>query len=372
MNLNTPTDLQIKIGQLLLFGWQGETPAAARAVNSHAAALIDELAVGGVILMGRNVGSLEETRAMLAEMQELAAARGLPPLFVATDQEGGRVSRFIPPHYTRFPVAKTIGDTADFDNARQAARAIAQELKAVGLNWDFAPVLDVNNNPKNPVIGDRSYGDDPDLVAKMGVAAVRGFQDDAGLLACGKHFPGHGDTEVDSHLALPTIGVDRARLDAVELVPFRAAIAAGLAGIMTSHILFTELDAALPATLSPTILTGILRGDLGYEGLIITDCLEMKGVADQWGSAEASVLALEAGADILLCCHTWETQVAIRDAVTAAVRNGRITEARIEESLARIAAAKKRWISKQNVIAEIDFAGHRALSERVTAAAAGE
>ncbi|MEO7720111.1 MAG: beta-N-acetylhexosaminidase [Capsulimonas sp.] len=372
MNVNTSTDLHIKIGQLLLFGWQGETPEAARAVNSHATALVDDLSVGGVILMGRNVGNVHETRAMLASLQERAAARGLPPLFVATDQEGGRVSRFVPPHYTQFPVAKTIGDTADFDNARQVARAIAEELKAVGLNWDFAPVLDVNNNERNPVIGDRSYGDDPELVAKMGVAAVRGFQDDAGLLACGKHFPGHGDTEVDSHLALPTIAIDRASLDKIELVPFRAAIAAGLAGIMTSHILFTELDAELPATLSPAILTGLLRGDLGYQGLIITDCLEMKGVAAKWGSAEASVLALEAGADILLCCHTLETQVAIRDAVIEAVRNGRITEARIEESLARIAAAKQRWISPCPIISKIDLAGHRALAERITAAAAGE
>ncbi|BDI31403.1 hypothetical protein CCAX7_34540 [Capsulimonas corticalis] len=369
MNVPTSPDLPAKIGQLLFFGWIGETPESARTVNTHAATLIEELAVGGVILMARNIGTAGETRAMLSALQARAAARGLPPLFVAIDQEGGRVSHFAAPDYTRFPAAKTIGDTADSENARRIARAIAEELKSVGINWDFAPVLDVNNNPKNPVIGNRSYGDDPARAAQMGAAAVRGFQDDAHLLACGKHFPGHGDTEVDSHHALPTIRVDRARLDAVELVPFRAAIAAGLAGMMTSHIVFTELDASLPATLSPAILTGLLRGDLGYEGLIITDCLEMKGVADHWGSAEAAVLALEAGADILLCCHTLATQFGIRDAILEAVRNERITEARIDKSLARIAAAKTRWAQTPAAYPEIDFAEHQALVARVTAAA---
>ena len=345
MNANTSQDLQSKIGQLMIFGWTGAAPHDARTVSAQAATLIDDLAVGGVIIMERNVGPAAEMRATAAALQARAAARGLPPLFVTIDQEGGRISRLKPPRFQAHPAAKVLGDTRRPENARAAARAIAEELKSVGVNWDFAPVLDVNNNPKNPVIGDRSYGDDPARVAAMGAAAVRGFQDDAGMPACGKHFPGHGDTEVDSHFSLPTIRHDRTRLDAVELAPFRAAIAAGLAGIMTSHILFSALDAKLPATLSPAILTGLLRGELGFEGLIITDCLEMKGVADHWGSAEAAVLALEAGADMLLCCHTLETQFAIRDAVYDAVRNGRITEIRIEESLARIAAAKDRWIS---------------------------
>ncbi len=335
--------LHQKIGQMLLFGWSGDTPEQSGMVNAHAAALVDEFAVGGVVFMGRNVGPSEQTRAAIAELQARAKAQGLPPLFVAVDQEGGRVQRLGPPHYPPHPAARAIGDTGDPAQARAAAGRIGEGLRDLGFNWDFAPVLDVNNNPNNPVIGDRAYGDDPALVAAMGAQAVRGFQEDAGILACGKHFPGHGDTDTDSHHALPRIGHDRARLDAVELVPFRAALAADLAAVMTSHILFPALDPALPATLSPAILTGLLRGELGFDGLIITDDLEMKGVADGWGAAEAAVLAVQAGADILLCCHTWETQREIRQALIHAVQTGRLSEARVDESLARIAAPILRW-----------------------------
>ena len=311
--------LEHQIGQMLLYGWQGDTPADSRTVNAHAAALVTEFHVGGVILMGRNVGPPATLRPLLAMLQDRAASQGLPPLFVATDQEGGRVQRLAPPDYAARPALQEIGLTDDAHQARAHAAAIGQELKSVGFNWDFAPVLDVNNNPRNPVIGARSFGDDPALVARLGVAAVQGFQDDAEILACGKHFPGHGDTDTDSHFALPRIPHDRQRLNAVELVPFRAAIDAGLAAIMTSHILFPALDEALPATLSPAILTGILREELAFDGLLITDDLEMKGVADGWGAPEAAVLAVLAGADILLCCHTWETQRAIQQALLSAV-----------------------------------------------------
>ena len=338
------TALGKQIGQMLLFGWQGDTPGDSQRVNAQATALIDELHVGGVILMARNISPRDTLRPMLAEMQARAKAQGLPPLFVATDQEGGRVNRLDLPHYTRQPSLREIGLSGDARTARESAAAIGRELRSVGINWDFAPVLDVNNNSGNPVIGDRSYGDEPALVAELGAAAVRGFQEDANLLACGKHFPGHGDTDTDSHFALPRIPHDRARLEHIELVPFRAAIAAGLAAVMTSHILFPALDPTLPATLSPAILTGLLRGEMGFDGLIITDCLEMKGVAEGWGSPEAAVLAAEAGADILLCCHTWATQIAIRDALVQAVHTGRISASRLEESGRRIAAAKEQWV----------------------------
>jgi len=342
--MDTKKSLSRKIGRMLLFGWSGDTPEESRAVNAHAAALVDELAVGGVVLMGRNVGPPAQTRATIAELQVRAKARGLPPLFVAVDQEGGRVQRLGPPHYPAHRAARTVGETRDPEQARGEARRIGEELRALGFNWDFAPVLDVNNNPQNPVIGDRAYGEDPVLVAAMGAAAVRGFQEDAGILACGKHFPGHGDTDTDSHHALPRIGHSRARLDAVELVPFRAALEAGLAAVMTSHILFPALDAHLPATLSPTVLTDLLRGELGFDGLIITDDLEMKGVAAGWGSAEAAVLAVQAGADLLLCCHTGGTQREIRQALLHAVETGRLSEARVDASVSRIAVAKARWL----------------------------
>jgi beta-N-acetylhexosaminidase len=339
--------LERQIGQMLLFGWQGDTPARSRSVNAQAKTLIDDLCVGGVILMGRNIGPPAELRRMSAELQDYASSRELPPLFVATDQEGGRVSRLAPPDYAPIPPAREIGATGDPKNARATAARIGRELKDCGINWDFAPVLDVDNNPDNPVIGNRSYGKEPDLVAAMGAAAVAGFQDDAGILACGKHFPGHGDTDTDSHHALPRIAHNRDRLEQMELVPFRAAIRSDVAALMTSHILFPALDPELPATLSPAILTGLLRREMGFDGLIITDSLEMRGVAERWGSAEAAVLAAIAGADVLLCCHTWETQIAIRDALISAARSGRLPQSRIDDSLGRIARAKSRRLASR-------------------------
>lgn len=334
--------LREKVGQMLLMGWQGSD---AGIVNPHASRLIDELHVGGVIVFTRNISSCAGIQQSLTSLQDRAARLGMPPLFVAVDQEGGRVSRLAEPHFRRPPSAREVGSTGDPVYARNVASEIGMTLRSVGINWDFAPVLDVDNNPRNPVIGDRSYGADPQMVAAMAVGAVRGFQEDAGILACGKHFPGHGDTDTDSHHALPQIPHSAERLASVELIPFRAAIAAGVDAIMSAHILFPALDANLPATLSPTLLTGLLRHDLDFQGLVITDCLEMKGVAARWGSAEAAVLAVMAGADILLCCHTWETQRAIRDAVVTAAESGRISEDRIDASVARISAAKARRLN---------------------------
>ena len=329
------TDIR-PISQMLLFGWQTETQATA---------LTDEFGVGGVILMGRNIGTPEETRAQIAKMQARAKERTLPPLFVATDQEGGRVQRLAPPHYPARPSAREIGQSQGAEGrARAEAASLGRELKELGFNWDFAPVLDVDNNPDNPVIGDRSYGPDPERVAALGVQAVLGFQEDAGILACGKHFPGHGDTNIDSHFALPRIPHGRARLESVEMVPFRAAIAAGLGAVMTSHILFPAIDPDLPATLSPAILTGLLRQQMGFDGLVITDDLEMRGIADHWGAGEAAVLAVLAGADLVLCCHTYDTQQEIFAALTEAAASGRIPAARLAESQARIARAKTRWV----------------------------
>ena len=337
--------LHEKIGQMLVLGWAGETPEESRTVNAYTASLVDELTVGGVVLMGRNIGPPDQTRRAIAEMQARAAARGLPPLFVAVDQEGGRVQRLGPPYYPKRLSAREVGRAGDPAEARAQARTLGEELRALGFNWDFAPVLDVDNNPNNPVIGDRAYSADPQIVAALGAAAVRGFQDDAGILACAKHFPGHGDTDTDSHHALPRIAHSRARLDAVEMVPFRAAITAGVDAVMTAHILFPALDPYLPATLSPTVLTGLLRNELGFAGLIVTDDLVMRGVAERWGAPEAAVLAVLAGADLLLCCHERDTQQAVHAALLAAVGSGRLAEARLDESLARIAAAKARRLA---------------------------
>ncbi|HEY3331504.1 MAG TPA: beta-N-acetylhexosaminidase [Capsulimonadaceae bacterium] len=335
-----------KIGQMLVYGWNGELPGESRAINGHARALIDEFGVGGIILMSRNVenSSPDRVRALVEEFQAMSMATEVPPLLVSVDQEGGRVARFGPPHFNKHPSARALGESPDPLAVKRTARAIGNEMSSVGVNWVLAPVLDVDNNPANTVIGDRSYSDDPKRVAELGAAFITALQNETGVLACGKHFPGHGDTDVDSHLALPTISHDCARLNAVELVPFKAAITAGVGSIMVAHILFPALDPELPASLSPTIIGGLLRDELGYDGLVVTDCLEMKGVSSRWGTAEAAVLAAIAGADMLLVCHTYKTQRQVIDALVDAVTSGRLSESRIDEANRRIAKAKKRWV----------------------------
>jgi beta-N-acetylhexosaminidase len=330
---------------MLLFGWHTHSDDEPHTLSHHARHLIEDLHIGGLILMGRNVGTKEATRQTIAEAQQIAKANNLPRLFMATDQEGGRVARFCPPYYPSFPSAKELAESGSADRARANAAGIGDVLKDVGINWPLMPVLDVNNNPGNEVIGDRSFGDNPEIVAKLGVASILGMQNDAGLMACGKHFPGHGDTDVDSHLALPTIKHTMSRLENVEIPPFCAAISANVASIMTSHILFPDLDPNLPATLSPAIITGLLRKTLGYDGVVITDCLEMHGVAKKWGSAEAAVLAAIAGADVLLACHTETTQNEIQQALLKAFHTGRLTEARINEANRRVARAKAKWLA---------------------------
>lgn len=333
--------LSERIGQVLCFGWQGNTPEEARTVSAHARALVEEMLVGGVVLLGRNVDAAnpQQIRATIADLQRLSRI----PLFTAIDQEGGTVNRLRAPFH-EFPGNMALGATRNADYAYRQAQAQARELLALSVNWNFAPVIDVNNNPDNPIIGVRSYGADPQLVAEMGTAAIRGYQQ-TGLLACAKHFPGHGDTSVDSHLALPVIPGDRRRLESVELVPFRAAVAAGVGAIMSTHILFPALDAERPATISRAILTGLLREELGYDGLVITDCLEMKAIADTVGTARGAVEALKAGADMVLIAHTLEVQRSAVQAIREAVEGGELPEERLNEAVSRVLSAKRRFLS---------------------------
>jgi len=329
--------LEQKIGTMLMLGWEGDNPTDDTEVCAKNREIVQEMEVGGIILMGRNVrhDDLAVTVNTINELQALSRE----PLLVNVDQEGGMVARF-QDGVTVMPSAMTLGATRRPDLAYKACYACAEELIALGVNYDFAPSVDVNNNPDNPIIGTRSCSESPDVVAEFGAQAIRGFQD-AGVVACAKHFPGHGDTAVDSHLALPSVPYPRERLEAMELKPFRAAIAAGVSSIMTTHIMFPALDPDLPSTLSRKIITGLLRGEMGYDGVIVTDSMEMKGIADNWSVPEASVLAIEAGVDILLIPHKLETMRESREAVIKAVKDGRIPESRIDESVARIMAMKR-------------------------------
>jgi beta-N-acetylhexosaminidase len=221
--------------------------------------------------------------------------------------------------------------------------ALAHELRACGVRWDFAPVVDVDTNPANPVIGDRSFGDDPELVGRLGAAMIEGLQQ-GGVAACAKHFPGHGDTELDSHLELPAVDHSPARLAEVELPPFRAAIAAGVASIMTAHVVVRELDDRLPATLSPSVIAGLLREELGFDGVVVSDDLEMKAVARGWSPGEAAVLAAEAGCDLLPFCSLHDAQVEGVEALVRAAESGRLSWKAVEAAVGRIRDMKDRYL----------------------------
>jgi len=322
-----------------MFGWEGDNPTDDTTVCAKAREIVEDIEAGGIVLMGRNVrhDDLSVTVNTLNELQSLSRE----PLLTNCDQEGGMVARFVE-GVTVMPSNMALGATRRPDLAYRAAAACAEELKAVGINYNFAPTIDVNNNPDNPIIGTRSYSESPDVVSEFGVQAIRGYQD-TGVIACAKHFPGHGDTAVDSHLALPSVPYNRGRLDEIELKPYRAAIAAGVSSIMTTHIMFPALDPDLPSTLSKKIITGILRDEMGYDGVIVTDSMEMKAIADNWGTPEASVLAIEAGVDMVLIPHTQSTQRASFEAILKAVKDGRISESRLDESVARLTALKQQY-----------------------------
>ncbi|MBB6669697.1 beta-N-acetylhexosaminidase [Cohnella nanjingensis] len=323
--------LEQKVGQLFMCGFSDTVP------NEPILRLIREYGIGGVNYFRRNVRDPAQAAALSAALQQASEV----PLLVSIDQEGGMVAG-IERGVTLMPGNMALGATRDTDGVYRAALIAGRELRAMGINMDFAPCLDVNNNPDNPVIGVRSYGESPDLVARMGAAAVRGYRD-AGVTATVKHFPGHGDTNVDSHQALPLVAHDRQRLHEVELMPFKAAIAVGVDAIMTAHVVFPAYeDRSIPATLSPRILTGLLREELGFEGLITTDCLEMNAIWKGVGVGEGAVMAVEAGADLVLISHRIELQIEGIEAVIAAVRSGRISEARIDASVERLLRVKER------------------------------
>jgi beta-N-acetylhexosaminidase len=265
------------------------------------------------------------------------------PLWVSVDQEGGRVARLRKP-FTEWPPMAVLGRSGSVELASRFAAALAAELRAVGITLDYAPVLDIHTNPKNPVIGDRALADDAELVARLGAAIVRGMQDN-GVAACGKHFPGHGDTSVDSHLELPLVEHPPDRIRRVECVPFRAAIKADVAFIMTAHVLVPSLDDK-PATLSRRVVQALLRDELGFPGVILSDDLEMKAIAQSFAIPDAAVQAVVAGCDaVLICGGDVETQAATLEALVHAVEDGRIAYGRVEDALTRLRHAKERFLA---------------------------
>jgi len=288
-----------------------------KSLDAETASFLREQKIRSVCLFRKNIGTEDEVRAL---MRDLIAVLG-PEALIGIDQEGGAVVRvtFLP----QPPSAMALGASGDADRAEAVGAAVARGLKSLGINWNFAPVLDVNNNPANPVIGERSFSNDPAEVSRLAAAWMRGSLRE-GVACCVKHFPGHGDTHVDSHHALPTVDKSRAELDALELAPFKA-LASQAPAMMTAHIVYPQIDPDRPATLSPQLLKGILRDDWGYDGVVITDALMMKAVAERFGYAKSAVMAIAAGADMVLAQGSLEEQLVAINALRQAFDSGRLT-----------------------------------------------
>jgi beta-N-acetylhexosaminidase len=331
----SPAALRRRLGQLVFLGFDG------RAVPAELRSLAREFDLGGVVLFKRNVESPEQVAELAFEAEHLVPAT---PLWVAVDQEGGRVARMRRP-FTEWPPMAVVGRSGSADVAARVARALARELKAVGVTFDFAPVLDVLTNPANPAIGDRALSSDAGRVATLGAAMIGAIQAE-GLAACGKHFPGHGDAGVDSHHALPVVDLPPDRFEAVEWVPFRAAIAADVAAIMVAHLLVPAFDEVRPTSLSRRVVTGLLREHLHFDNLILTDDLSMKACSGRFGLAEATVQAVAAGHDgALLCEPGFDAQAAALEALVHALEDERLSYKDVEASIARHERLKGRFLA---------------------------
>lgn len=321
--------LEQKIGQMFKVGF--ESPY----IDEHVTKIIKEFHIGNLVYFSRNISGSKQLYEMNKELQKMAIKENNLPMFISIDQEGGMVTR-IPKGATFFPGNMALSAGGTYEDAYKEGCYAGRELKALGINMNLAPVLDVNNNPENPVIGVRSYGEDPKRVADFGTAYIKGLQEN-GIIATGKHFPGHGDTSTDSHLDLSIVPHDKKRLNQVELYPFKQAIKSGLKAIMSAHVIFPSYESErLPATLSKKVLTDLLRGELGFKGLIVTDCMEMKAIDTYFSTEKAAVMAVEAGADLICISHSMDKQIGAYNNLLDAVKKGRVSEDRINESVNRI------------------------------------
>lgn len=340
-------DPRLLAGQLLVTGFDGPT------LSDRTRVALERGERAGVILFKRNLPTATATLALTRQIRAASAKAdpSRPPL-VAIDEEGGRVTR-LPPGEPRLPPMRALGAIGDVELVERAGRAVGARLLELGFNLDFAPILDVDSNPANPVIGDRAFGSSPDLVATLGLAFARGLAA-GGVLACGKHFPGHGDTDKDSHFDLPVVRHDRARLDRVELAPFRAAASAGLESIMSAHVVMEAIDEAVPATFSRAAMTDLLRGDLGFGGVLVSDDLEMRAVSALKPPEESALIAITAGCDLLLVCKDEDLADRAHAALAQEIQRSPQFAARASQAAERVRALR-------------DLAGARAASAQAGA-----
>ncbi len=339
-HLISTMSLEQKVGQVMLVGFDGIT------LTPNLRDDLTQLHIGGVIFYDRNVASPQQVAQLNVDLQNAMKQNNDLPLFITIDQEGGVVARLKEDKgFTEFPGQMAVAATGDASNARRIAQAIAGEMLALGFNMDLTPDLDVNNNPQNPIIGTRSFGSDPKRVAEYGVAFIDAMQS-VGMIAIGKHFPGHGDTGIDSHISLPTVPHNRARLESIEFVPFKAAMRANIAGIMSAHITFPAIDPSpgLAATLSPKVLTDLIRGEIKYDGLVMTDELTMGALAmSGYPAPQAASTALRAGADIVLLQTGYTMHRQVHTMLVEHVQRGVIPMTRLDQAVRRILLAKQKF-----------------------------
>ena len=319
--------------------------------------------VRNCILFARNIEDPQQLAELNLQIKTLAG----DPMMMSVDQEGGRVLRMREP-FTLIPAMRQVGQAGDEKLAYEIGRVVAREIRAVNFDMNLAPVCDVDSNPGNPVISSRSFGQTPELVAQLAAALVRGIQSQ-GVGACAKHFPGHGDTIKDSHHDLPTLpSHDMARMNEIELPPFEAAIKSGVAGVMTAHVIYSPIDPNYPGTMSKTILGGILRKQLGFGGLVVSDDMQMKAIADHYGFDDAVVRAVDAGVDLLWICHTTELQSRAIDCIIKAVERGALSVRRLEEAVRHQDAVFARFVKPPVATANLELIGcaeHQAVADRI-------
>lgn len=343
-----------------MIGFDGTTP------SRETIELIKNYNVGGIILFRRNISDPSQLSDLCRKLQSLSKST---PLLIAIDHEGGRVCR-LPPPFTQFPTAMDLGQCQSFSLTYSMAKVMAQELRAVGINMNLAPVLDVHTNPENPVIGDRSFGNNPMRVGSLGLAIIAGLQDH-GVIACGKHFPGHGGTSQDSHKKLPTIQDSLKNLENIEFKPFQHAIANRVSTIMTAHVLYPSLDPRYPATLSKKIIDALLRKTMGFEGVVVSDDLEMGAITDHWDIGPATVKSLLAGVDLFIIGHDAQQQIEAMDAIHQAVASGKISKKRLEVSLNRLFQLKNSFLKKKEepkgkaLLDAVGCLNHKEIAERI-------
>lgn len=338
--------LDEKIGQLVTMGFEGYT------MDDNITNLIKEQKVGGVILFSKNVENSSQLLSLINSIKT-NNAQNKTPLFVSIDEEGGRVSR-MPKEIRKLPSNGVIGKRNDGDLSYKTGKIIGEELKSFGFNMNFAPVLDINSNPNNPVIGDRSFGNNTDIVKKLGIKTMEGLIQN-NIVPVVKHFPGHGDTSVDSHIGLPVVNKDLTELNDFELIPFKEAIKNNVDAIMVSHILLNKIDSTSPSSMSKAVITDILRENLKFPGVIITDDMTMGAIVKYYDIGDAAVKSINAGSDIILVCHDYNNTLKVINSLKTAAQNKIITAQRINESVYRILKLKEKYNINNDTISSVNI-----------------